>query len=127
MVISKSRSLDTSRVASVLANRTGTTFQGYHQALLIPVAVRHCHCSALADSSSSATAAEQQHGSSSQEESPAAPVHASEVATEVLTGFDGVSTGQQSSDGVGSSGWSGFLQALWQRGYFDEHSSGKEM
>lgn len=80
-------------------------------------------------STRAASAAEQQHlGSSSSSSSADAhaepvpgPASSSEVLDAVSVPVDAAVS--SSADGVD---WSTFLETLWQRGYFEEHSSGKD-
>jgi hypothetical protein len=89
---------------------------------------------ALAEGSSSATAAEQQQQQQQQQQQGSNADRFEQVlpdaetaASETTDGAVEVSVAQQSAEGPDSDGWPGFIQALWQRGYFDEHSSGKDM
>jgi hypothetical protein len=127
---SKSRSLDTSKALPVLASKARTISHDYVPPPLASVTTRQCHCSALAEGSSSATAAEQQQqqqqGSNADRFEQVLP-DAETAASETTDGAVEVSVAQQSAEGPDSDGWPGFIQALWQRGYFDEHSSGKDM
>ena len=87
---------------------------------------RRCHLAAVADSSS-ATAAEQQQPAGSSEEE-----HAGRAAgpTADLTSTSVPSSSQaevSSSPDAEAPEWSAFLQQLWQRGYFEQHSPGKDM
>lgn len=113
----------------MLASRPRIGSHEYAPLPLALVAVRQCHCSALAEGSSSATAAEQQQ----QEEGSNADIvehvlHDAETAASDASDVSvEVPVAQQSAMGPEDAGWPGFVQALWQRGYFDEHSSGKDM
>lgn len=90
-----------------------TIVQRVHGAL----ATRQCHCLAEADSSSPAAATEEQQHPGS---------NADDDSTPAVTALqDAPAAAIAQKDGAG--GWAGFLQALWQRGYFEEHSSGQDM
>lgn len=92
-----------------------TIVQRLHGAL----ATRQCHCLAQADSSSPAAAAaqQQQHPGSKMDDDSTPSVAALQDAP-----AEAAAVAQ--TDGAG---WAGFLQALWHRGYFEEHSSGQDM
>jgi hypothetical protein len=72
----------------------------------------------VADSSSPAAAEQQQHAGSNADDGDAAAVAALAAAPAA------VPEAVAQTDGAG---WAGFVQALWQRGYFEEHSSGQDM
>jgi hypothetical protein len=129
---SKSRSHDISKALPVLASKARIASHSYVSLPLVTVAARQCHCLALAEGSSSATTAEQQQQQQQQQGSnadrleqvlPDAEMAASDTSDAPVE----AAVAQQSAVGTGSEGWPGFIQALWKRGYFDEHSSGRDM
>lgn len=73
---------------------------------------------------------QQQQGSSDSldldEQPVAAPAAASEVVEPVPNDVGAAAAATSSDAGSSDAGWSAFLETLWQRGYFDEHSSGKD-
>lgn len=83
----------------------------------------------LQHSTRAAAAVEQQQGSSDSLDAAAEPVAAPEAGNDTAgppSSHVEAPAAAAGSEGCSEAGWSGFLGTLWQRGYFEEHSSGKE-